>query len=283
MKHQKRALSLGRQVALAIGIFALLALFMPSLPSAKAASPAYIRVIHASPDIGTVDVFVDGNKLLSSFQFGSVTGYVPVPEGSHMVQIALIGKGVNAAVITQTVSITAGNAYTVAGLGTNALGFSLDVFNDNNVVSGSDAKLRVYHLSPGTGSVNVSDSSNTVVQGLAYPQASNYVNVPAGAYTFNVDAASSNVSLPVSATLKPWTVTSVFAVGLLNGSPKIQLVTAETAGIPGLPGTGSDPRPVASSTSVQLFNPWMIGLLIGLVILLSTYYVSPLRRHTVKK
>src|SRR5579863_6883349 len=40
---------------------------------------AFIRVVHASPDIGTVDVFVDGTKLLSSFQYATVTGYVPLP------------------------------------------------------------------------------------------------------------------------------------------------------------------------------------------------------------
>ena len=100
--------------------FALFALFSMRSPAVHAESMAYIRVIHASPDAGIVDVFVDGNKLLSSFQFGVVTPYVPLPAGGHKVQISLIGTGVNAAVITQTITVSAGTPYTVAALGTKA-------------------------------------------------------------------------------------------------------------------------------------------------------------------
>ena len=74
-----------------IGIVAFAALFSLQRHSASAASPSYVRVIHASPFVGTADVFVDGTKLLSSFQFGAVTDYVAVPAGAHKVQIALVG------------------------------------------------------------------------------------------------------------------------------------------------------------------------------------------------
>src|ERR1051326_4176124 len=72
-----------------------------------AQSNAYVRVIHASPFVGTADVFVDGQKLLSSFQFAAITDYVPVPEGVHKVQIALVGKGINASVINQDLTVQA--------------------------------------------------------------------------------------------------------------------------------------------------------------------------------
>ena len=57
-----------------LGIIALAALFGVQRLSASAQSPSFVRVIHASPDVGTADVFVDGTKLLSSFQFGAITG-----------------------------------------------------------------------------------------------------------------------------------------------------------------------------------------------------------------
>src|SRR6266487_3781209 len=74
---------------------------------------SFVRVIHASPDIGTADVFVDSNHLLSNFQFGTVTGYVAIARGPHKVQVGLIGKGPNAAMITQTISVDAAGVYTV--------------------------------------------------------------------------------------------------------------------------------------------------------------------------
>lgn len=227
---------------------------------------AFIRVVHASPDVGTVDVFVDGTKLLSSFQYATVTGYVSLPAGQHKVQIALIGKGIGASVISQTIAVQAGQAYTVAAPGTMASGFSLQVFTDNNMVAGNIAKVRIYHLSPGTGTVNVAASNGAVVDGLSYPQASNYITVTPGSYTLNITPTQASTPFQVQATLKPWTVTSVFAIGLLNSTPKLQFVAAQVPGVPGLPGTGSDPNPTAVQAPGVPVDAWLFGLLALVII-----------------
>lgn len=250
---------LARSISLISGVFALLATFCLQASPVSAESPSFVRIIHAAPGIGTADVFVDGAVLLSSFQFGSVTGYATIPPGPHKVQIALVGKGSGASVITQTLSVSPGLAFTVAALGTQSTGFSLQVFTDNNQLATGQAKVRFYHLSPGIGSVNVSNAGNTVVSGLAYPQASNYLTVHAGAYTFDVSATQSNVTLPVSATLKANMVTSVFTVGMANGTPPAQIVTAQTAGLPGSPNTGSDPNSSAAPGSAQSPMLWLFG------------------------
>lgn len=238
-------------------ISALFLVFSVSLHQAKADSPSYVRVIHASPDIGTATVFVDGNMLLNNFQFGTVTPYASIPAGPHKVQVGLIGTGPGAATITQTIQVQPGVPYTVAALGTAAAGFSLQVFVDNNLVVSGSAKVRVYHLSPGTGTVNVTADGNTVVNSLAYPQASNYLSEPSGAWSANVSASDSNTTLPVSATLGTNTVTSVFAIGLINGTPKIQFVSAQVNGLPGIPGTGSDPTYHAARDFVQPAVSWL--------------------------
>src|SRR5213078_1899277 len=116
--------------------FALLALLLllgiQALPaSASAESPSFVRLVNASPDVGTVDVFVDGAKFLSNAMFATVTDYLHLPAGQHNVQVSLIGKGIGARVITQRLSVQAGTAYTVAAIGTQATGFSLQVFVDD--------------------------------------------------------------------------------------------------------------------------------------------------------
>ncbi|MHB8597793.1 MAG: DUF4397 domain-containing protein [Ktedonobacteraceae bacterium] len=278
MQHIRSFRSLARYAALACALFVAMAFAsVQALPvsahttqsKGSADTTAFIRVVHASPDVGTVDVFVDGAKMLSSFQYATVTGYVPLPAGQHKVQIALIGKGIGASVISQTIAVQAGAMYTVAALGTMASGFSLQVFTDNNMVSGNIAKVRVYHLSPGTGTVNVAASNGTDVTGLSYPQASNYITVTPGSYTLNITPTQVNTPFQVQATLKPWTVTSVFAIGLLNSTPKLQFVAAQVPGVPGLPGTGSDPNPtsaqsassVTSSVSIAPIDVLLFGLL----------------------
>src|SRR6266700_4591684 len=105
-----------------------------SVKASPVESMSYIRVIHASPYVGTADVFVDGKLLLSSFQFASVTNYVPVPAGTHTVQISVVGKGIDAAVLDQDLTVSGGGVYTVAALGTQASALSLRVFADDNSV-----------------------------------------------------------------------------------------------------------------------------------------------------
>jgi uncharacterized protein DUF4397 len=257
MKMRYSLALLVHRISIALLVFTLPALFCTLASPVSAANPAFVRVVHASPNIGTADVFLDGTKVLSNFQFGTVTDYVTIPPGPHKVQIALIGKGIGAAVITQTLSVEPGMAYTVAALGANPSDLSLKVFIDNNLLSTGKAKLRVYHLSPGTGSVNVFNGSNMIVSGLGYPETSDYLILPADTYTFNVTITHSSATLPlVPITLKENTVTSIFAVGLTNGTPPIQFVTAQVQGLPGVPPTGSDPNQNDVPGNSQLWAPW---------------------------
>ncbi len=264
MKLHRISHLLIHRLSFATATLALLIFFCLQTGTALAAtkSPALVRIIHASPDIGIVDAFVDGQKILSNFEFGTVTDYVALPAGSHKLQIALLGKGVNASLITQTMTVDEGSAYTVAALGTNARGFSFSIFKDNNIVAGNAAKVRIYHLSPFAGTVNIEADSKTIVQGISYPQASNYVAVPAGSYTFNLTGAVQYAPSSLSTALKPWTVTSIFAIGPAKGNTQIRFVSAQITGMPGMPQTGSDPTPVYSLPS------WLPGTIIGAVLMM---------------
>lgn len=246
-----------------------------------AASPSFVRVIHASPDVGTADVFVDGSKLLSSFAFGTVTGYASIPPGPHKVQIALVGKGIGASVITQTLDVSAGTAYTVAAIGTKATGLSLEVFVDNNFISPGTTKFRVYQLSPDAGSVSVAAGHVTLLNGVSYRDASNYLSIGAGVQTFQVSSPSNNATLSASTTLKANTVSSLFVVGMFNGAPESALVTSQAQGLPGAPNTGSDPNVAAQTNAVLPSSPWTAPL--GVASLLLIVCAVFLRRVSVKR
>ncbi len=60
-------------------------------------------------------------------------------------------------------------------------------------------------------------------------------------------------------------VTSVFDVGMANGTPPLQIVTAQAAGLPGSPNTGSDPNPSAAQGSSQTPMLWLFGALVVFV------------------
>src|SRR5437868_1379878 len=94
-----------RGVFLTFGLLALLLLLGTQALPASAESPSFVRLVNASPDVGTVDVFVDGAKFLSNVTFATITDYLQLPAGHHSVQAALIGKGIGAKVIAQRLSV----------------------------------------------------------------------------------------------------------------------------------------------------------------------------------
>lgn len=233
-----RALSL----VCVLALFACFVVFSSSEASAAPPPVGFARIIHAAPSAGNVDVFVDGMKLPTSVAFGTVTTYAPVPAGAHRIQIAPANRGAGAAVIDRTVTIAPQMAYTLAALGTTATGFSLQTFVDNNLLAaGQMAKVRVYHLSPDAGPINLTTAGKTVIAGLAYPNASDYLTLPAGPTTFSAAATRSGNTVAVPTTLQPDMVTSIFAIGLLNGTPALQFVTAT---VPAVPASALQAEPV---------------------------------------
>jgi len=251
-----------QRVFLTFALLALLLLLGTQALPASAASPSFVRLLNASPDVGTVDVFVDGAKFLGNTRFATVTDYLQLPAGHHNVQVALIGKGIGARVITQRLSVQPGTAYTVAAIGTMATGFSLQVFVDNNLMASGMAKVRIYHLSPGIGPLSIATGGLTIPGALSYTQASNYLKLPAGLYTFTVSASRPSFSLPDQVTLKTNTVTSIFIVGVFHGTPPLQFVHVQVKGLPSMSGTGSDPNALPTNASpFTPLAPWSLGVL----------------------
>ncbi len=88
------------------------------------------------------------------------------------------------------------------------------------------------------------------------------MTLSAGSYNFDLTAPGTNTNLPLAMTLGKNTVTSIFAVGMANGTPKIELVPAQVSGVPGVPFTGSDPRPLpADSVQVEALTPWLLSIM----------------------
>jgi len=224
-------------------------------------------------------LILGGFALIQATSAPQHLGPLFVSKVNTSVQIALVGKGINAAVISQTLSVSPGAAYTVAAVGTQATGLSLEVFIDSNLLSPGTAKLRVYQLSPDGGSINVASQGQTIMDGVSYQGASEYITLPVGAYTFNVGSSASSTTLPVSATLGANTVTSIFAVGLYSGNPQIQIVSSQAQGLPGVPNTGSNPNASPRPGSVQPFSPWAWPLAgVALLLLVSGVFIRRLGR-----
>ena len=242
---------------------------------------AYVRVVHAAPAAPLVDVYVDNGStpLLSNFKFATVTGYVPLPEGSHTIAVTPAGQPASAAVIKQSVTVTAGTNYTVAAIGDSGTTPALVAFVDDNSIASGMAKVRVYHLSSDAGPVAVATGGKTVIPSLSFKNASGYLTVPAASYTFDVTLLNANKTVQQPATLQANHVISVFAVGLAAGSgaTALQFAAATVAGVPtGMPQTGFAPHPATTGVSA---TPIIAGALLLLVVVLGSFGAVQARRR----
>lgn len=234
-----------RRNPMTLSLIALLvALVM--VPSAFAQGTARVRVLHASPDAPAVDVYVNGNLTLSSVSFFTASDYLDLPAGTYRVQVTPAGSPASAAVIDASATIEAGKAYTIAATGPVASIKPTIIVDDLSAPAGGQAKVRVYHFSPDAPAVDVKlADGTTLLSNLAFPDASDYLEVPAGSYDIQVTpAGGSDVVIDLPQTnLAAGKIYSVFATDVVsNITPQLAAtdpVAAPSAAPTSLPNTAS--------------------------------------------
>ncbi|NOK58512.1 MAG: hypothetical protein GFH27_549279n318 [Chloroflexi bacterium AL-W] len=187
---------------------------------------AKVRVVHASPDAPAVDVYVDGDEVLSDVEFFTASDYLTVPAGDRLVQITVADEDPADAVISEMLTLETGAAYTVAATGLVADIAATVIEDDLSLPKFGEAKVRVYHFSPDAPAVDVLAGESALISNLAFPEASEYLSVPEGTYDLSVtptgDPDTVVIDLPQTE-LMAGKIYSVFAVNTLEN------ITAEVA------------------------------------------------------
>lgn len=207
-----------------------------------------VRIVNAAAGASNVDVYFNSRTKPTppDFAFGTVSDYWPEAGGTQTVYVTSKGQPKSAAFFTTVVPTPAGAYYTLALLGDKSSSLSIAVFKDDPSIASSNARVRVYHLSPDADVASVSVGSQTVIPNLGYQQQSDYLTVKSGTYTFNVSVQQGTKTVPLQATLEPNHVTSIFAVGKVNatGADAFKFVVSTTGAMPAdWPQTGFDPHP----------------------------------------
>ena len=154
-------------------------------------SSSQIRFVHAIADAGPMDIKVNSTKIFSDVAFMGYqpsAGYIKVPSGS--VTVEGLQTGTMAEVFTSNTSLGSGQHTIVATGsvgGTNGGPIKLLTFPDTNTASkNGNAKLRVINAAPSTQNASVDIyfvfppidpiRPPPSISGLAYGQASNYID-----------------------------------------------------------------------------------------------------------
>ena len=254
-KQRNRRSSLA---ALLVAGAALAALAAP----AAAADDAMVRVLHASPDAPAVDVYVDGEKVgapLAGLEFGDLSSYVKLQGGTYDLKVCAAADETVCPIEADNVGIEAGTAYTIAA--TNELAsIEAQIIVDDPTPAEGEADVRVVHFSADTPAVDVltQDGATEVVDGLAYPDATEYLALDPGAYDLKVCADADNSVCPLDPDMldvEGGVAYSVFAIGSLEGETLTAVVSVDAMAAPNTATVGSGDG--ASATDAT----WFIGVL----------------------
>jgi len=284
MKLPARALRMVRPLAVLGLSLGLLGYAAPAASAAPAISASkgigWLRLAHLSPNTPPVDVYLYsfGNAhamiVLKHVAYGTVSGYQSVKSGDYTVAMRSAGAAASSKpVLSTSVDVTAGDAYTVAGMGPLS-GLRLQVMRDRLTTPPGKALVRVIQASLQQHQVTVTAGKQVLAAKESFAKVSSYQVVSPG--TWNVRAAGASESAASRVTLAAG---SIHTFVVLDHPGHLWITSLEDAAgskvfpeggaATGFGGTAA--RPGASPA------PWLVTLALGLLLALAG--ASRLRRQ----
>ncbi|KHJ38690.1 hypothetical protein PBAC_10280 [Pedobacter glucosidilyticus] len=159
-----------------------------------------IMLINASPDVGTIDFYLNGEKINASpLAFRDNTNYVNIARSGTFTAEAKLGSRT---LFSQTIFLQPGRSHSLflTGAVADTSLFYVATLDNIDTPALNKAKLRFINLSPNAPAFNVINSDSTVLfNNAAYRTASNFIELDAQTYSLKVLASrdrSSWLNLP---------------------------------------------------------------------------------------
>ena len=198
--------------------------FILAVVTVSTVQAANVRVAHFSPDAPAVDVLLGASEdaksaVLTNVAFGAVSEYLPVADGDYFIDVA--ATGTTAPVIDVDAIALAGDL-TIAAVN-NLASIEPIVLTDDRSPSSGKAKLRAVHASPNAPAVDIFvDGAGLLpdLTNLAFKEATGYLELDPGPYTFRIRATGTtdDVFVVEDLELSADTNYSAFAIGELGTS-----------------------------------------------------------------
>ncbi len=183
--------------------------------SVQQEKPARVRVLHAAPGIGNVDIYLNGMRILKNFPYKKLTHYLSLPKGKYQIDVYPVDN-LTSTLMSRKVEVAPDKMYTLAATGSDK-NFYLLAFEDEPHVPTGEAKLRFVHLSPDTPPVDVAvKHGDTAFSAIPFRKATPYLGVTPMTLDLEVRPTGSDqtaLSLP-NVQLQPNTTYSIYAIGL---------------------------------------------------------------------
>jgi hypothetical protein len=243
----------------------LLLFGLAGVASASSASPGtgWVRLAHLSPNTPAVDAYLysfgdpSAELVLHHVGYGAVSPYQPVTAGDYTVAMRAAGApATTKPVLSATLAVVAGHAYTVAGLGPES-GLRLEVLDDQLTPPPGDALVRVIQASLRQHVVTVTYGGSSVASALAFASVSSYKAIRPTTAALHIVGPNESVSSSIA--LAAGTVHTVVVLDAANGLSVDNILDAQGSAV--MPAGGAATGFGGTAPHVPSPLPWL--LLIG--------------------
>jgi hypothetical protein len=227
-------------------------------PAADGDDTATVSVFHGVPGL-TVDVYADGDELLSDFEPGTVADPQPLDAGTYDIQVFEAGQGPDGTpAVEKEIKVPAGaNATIAAHLSADGEPRLTAFVNDVSKVGAGEARLTVRHVAAAP-AVDVRADGQPVFKGLENPEEDTAV-VDAGTVPADVVLAGTDTVAigPADLNLQEGAGTIVYAWGSADDK-NLALATQTLSGMESAPNgvNAGGGGAAASSNSSDQWPVW---------------------------
>ena len=170
----------------------------------SASGTGWIRLAHLSPNTPAVDVYLysfgdsSAQLVLRHVSYGTVSPYEAVAAGEYSVAMRAAGAAATTKpVLSTSVSVQAGHAYTVAGMGPES-GLRLQILDDELTTPSGHALVQVIQASLRQHVVTVTCDGKVLASNLAFGSVSSYQAVPSATAAVRVTASGADANADVT-------------------------------------------------------------------------------------
>jgi hypothetical protein len=149
------------------------------LVAAQTPFPTRIRVLHAAPELGKVEVLFNGNEELDEFDYGTTSDWIDVNPGTVRTTIRRDRFGMNYPVFDAIAPVVANEDYEV--ILSDPIVIPAPV--DRSPLPADTSRVQVIHASVDVPAIDIAHKGgDVVIDNLSYGQLSDATEVPAGSY-----------------------------------------------------------------------------------------------------
>jgi hypothetical protein len=247
----------------------MLGLLAGAAPASASAGSGWLRLAHLSPNTPAVDVYLysfhnpKALVVVHHVAYGTISGYQKVPDGEYTVAMRKAGASASSSpVISTTVNIRTGGAYTVAGMGP-ANGLRLQVLRDRLTTPRGKALVRIIQASLSQHQVTIRAGRSVLARHVAFASVTGYKVVSPGTWAVSADGRTDRTSSVI--TLSAGTIHTIVVLDDPGDIRLDDLVDAAGSRVApsGAPATGfggTAPRPGHSEL------PWIALIGAGLLV-----------------